>query len=128
MPDVDSWLGDIQPLATWRGQEERAHDTARIIADKSSSITVIRAGVALDAQTVRVDLVNLGNTNRERFGEASSAGAMVAQITGYKGHPTITDTDLQRGDQFKVGDTSLRVMMVYPGYSDRLLAVAEVIR
>lgn len=128
MPDVDAWLGDTQALANWRGQEERAHDTARIIADDPSSITVFRGGVAQTAQTVRVNMLNPSSSNRERLGEVGSAGTLQAQIMGYKGHPTITDTDLQRGDQFKLGDVLYRVTMIYPELDDRLIAFAEVLR
>jgi hypothetical protein len=128
VPDVDAWLGDTQPLANWRGQEERAHDTARIIADKPSVITVIRAGVAQDAQTVRVDLSRSSGNRYEMRNDTGSVGSMTTQIIGYKGHPTITDTDLQRGDQFYLGGVLYRVTMVYPDLDDRLLAFAEVVR
>jgi hypothetical protein len=128
VPDVDAWLGDTQPLANWRGQEERAHDTARIIADKPSVITVIRAGVAQDAQTVRVDLSKRSGNRYEMRNDTGSVGSMTTQIIGYKGHPTITDTDLQRGDQFYLGTALYRVTMVYPDFTDRLLAFAEVVR
>jgi hypothetical protein len=128
VPDVDAWLGDSQPLASWRGQEERAHDTARIIADKPSVITVIRAGIAQTAQTVRVDLSRRSGNRYEMRNDTGSVGSMTTQIIGYKGHPTITDTDLQRGDQFYLGTALYRVTMVYPDLGDRLLAFAEVIR
>jgi hypothetical protein len=128
VPDVDAWLGDTQPLANWRGQEERAHDTARIIADKPSVITVIRAGIAQAAQTVRVDLSRNSANRYEVRNEAGSVGSMTTQIIGYKGHPTITDTDLKRGDQFYLGTALYRVTMVYPDLDDRLLAFAEVVR
>lgn len=120
---ADGWLGNTPALDSWRNGD-RAYDTARLIQDKPTSITVIRAGVAQDAQTVRIDPVE------QRPSTSSSPAGRTARqrvlVTGYKSHPAISDTDLQHGDRFAVDSQMYDVVDVAAGLNDRLLAYAEV--
>ena len=122
MPDFNAWTGDAVPLTGWTDDNDRAHDTARLIAAKSSSITVSRPSGALDAQTVRLEPAGSA-------GEASGTNMVISKagivIIGYKDHPTITDTNLRRGDRFLIAGQKYSVTQVLPDIPSRLLAIAE---
>jgi len=124
MPDIDGWAGNEFPLSAWSDDADQGVDTARLIADKSTSITVIRAGVAQTAQTVRLEF--LTGARREYQTEAGQTGQADVLVLGYKGHPSLTDTDLQRGDRFATGGQSYEIVMVAPGFNDSLQAYARV--
>jgi len=47
-------------------------------------------------------------------------------ILGYKGHPSISDTDLQRGDRFYISGQQFEIMLIMPGESNSLQAFARV--
>jgi hypothetical protein len=122
MPDIDAWTGNSFPLADWI-DVDRGVDTARLIADKSTSITVIRGGVAQAAQTVRIE--DMGRT-REVQTEGGQTAIADTLILGYFGHPTITDTDLQTGDRFAVASVGYEIVGLLPGLTDSLQAWAIV--
>lgn len=121
MPNVDNWLSD-NPSADWLGSVNRAVDIARVIADKPFSITVQRNGSTLPAQTVRIDISRpAGNP-----GMAVTVDASTLIIFGYRNHPTIADTNLQRGDQFLYDGALYDVTNLEEGVPYRLLAYAQV--
>lgn len=123
MPDLNSWAGNTFPLADWSDDYDPGVDTARIVGDKTTSITVVRAGVAQDAQTVRIE-----ELRREREVETPGGQTALVQVVviGYKGHPSISDTDLQRGDKFAVAGVSYEIVALVPGLADSLQAYAKV--
>lgn len=130
MPDMNKWLGNSAPLSAWTGTDDRAYDTARFIAAKSSSVRIIRDGSGTytgepsgTAQTMRIDPQE--PTPRERAGANVVTADMRVIITGYKSHPTITDTDLRRGDRLFFESQMLTVTAVLAGTPDRLEAIAE---
>jgi len=122
MPDIDAWAGSTFPLGGWLDIDD-AYDAARLISDKSTSIIVVRSGVELDAQTVRVEALGRPRPYLTEAGETAHADVV---IIGYKGHPTIDDTDLQRGDRFAVGGQGYEIVMVAPGLEHSLQAYAKV--
>lgn len=122
MPDIDAWAGNTFPLSAWLDDVSSAVDNARITADKVSSITIIRAGVALAAQNVRIE--DLSNRPRSYQTEGGETGIADTLIIGYKNHGTIPDTDIQRGDRFALAGVSYRVVAVVPGLTDSLQAFA----
>jgi hypothetical protein len=121
----DSWTGNSFPSG-WTGTLDPAVDAARIVADKTTSITAVRAGSALDAQNVRLE----GLSGRGR--QVQTAPGITAQvdvlIIGYKSHPAVDDTDLQVGDRFAVGGVSYEVINVVPGLVNQFQAYAKVRR
>ena len=123
MPDVDAWAGDTFPLSDWSDDVDQGVDNARIVGDKTTSITAIRDGSALSAQTVRIE-----ELRREREIETAAGQTAVVQVVviGYKGHPSISDTDLQRGDRFAVGGVGYEIVALVPGLADSLQAYAKV--
>ena len=122
MSSLSAWLGSTPPLADWLGDVDRAYDTARVIAAKPTSITVRRAGATLDAQTVRLEVSSMPTQSN---GPNVTSTNLQTVVVGYKGHPTIADTDIQRGDRFYTGGQMYEVVQVLADVPDRLLAIAE---
>lgn len=124
MPNIDVWREDVGIGGTWADDTTDAADTARIIAEKSTSITVSRAGVAQDAQTVRLEPVR---QPMEVMGAGGDSQRVDVVILGYKNHASIDDTDLQVDDVFKVGTVVYRVKMLMTEYPYHLEAYAEAV-
>ena len=122
VPNIDAWSGNEFPLGDWVDDVSQAVDTAKILADKSSSIVLIRAGVPLAAQSVRIE--DLRDRPRSYQTEAGETGLAEILILGYLDHPTITDTDIQRGDRFALDGAGCRVVAVMPGLLNSLQAFA----
>lgn len=126
MSRASAWRGSSAPNAAWR-DGDRTYDVARLIAEQATSITVERKvnGVksTLAAQTVRLDYMS--DSPAESFTDTASLAALGVVVLGYKNHPTIADTDLQRGDRFFTGGRLYEVVEVFPLFSDRLVARAE---
>lgn len=120
MPDIDAWLGAGTSLA----DENRAGDTARTIADKPSTIVVLRRGVALPAQVVRIDTAGSPAVTQ---GENTTMARTMAIVLGYKNHATIADTDLERSDRFMLDGVLYDVRQILPSVPDRLIALAEAV-
>lgn len=119
---IDSWSGNTFPLSAWIDDHDPGVDTALIIADKTTSITVTRGGSTLSAQTVRIE------EQRGKGQVTTSAGQVYqvdAVILGYKSHPTITDTNLLPGDRFAVSGIRYEVIILVPGLVDGLQAYAR---
>jgi hypothetical protein len=96
-----------------------------IIRQKPSSIVVLRGATTLSAQTVRLDMVH--NSMDIYTPDNAATSIMRCLVLGYLNHPTITDTNLQRGDRFYSSEfkTMFDVIEVQPVYPDRLQAVAQ---
>jgi len=124
VPDIDAWAGNSFPLSAWSDDVDPGTDTARLIADKSTSITVLRGGSTLSAQTVRIE--DLGGRGRQVQTEAGVMVQADVLILGYRGHPTLADTDLQRGDRFVAAGVAYEVVVVSAGMVDQLQAYAMV--
>jgi len=124
MPDINLWMGDTFPLGTWTDDVDKAHDIARVIAEKITSITVIRGGVAQAAQNVRIETMERGERTVTVNGRQHQVDAIVY---GYASHPTITATDLQPGDRFVANGERYEVMVLLVGLSDMLQAFCEVL-
>lgn len=121
--DINAWAGSTFPLTAWSDDYDPAYDFARIIGDKTTSITVTRNGVAQTAQTVRIETMARGDTTITVNGRTHEIDAIVF---GYNGHPTISDTDLQPGDRFVVDGARYEVIVVAVSLPDVLEAMCEV--
>lgn len=115
------------PLGEWRDDWDRGVDTARIIADKpttlSSAIITSIDGRVVSDQTVRIEA--LSDFAARQMTPASDVAALKVMVLGYKGHPSIDDTDLKRGDRFLSEGTLFEIILIQPGHTDRLIAIAE---
>ena len=117
------WLGDTESAGTWLDMGiDRARDTARRIAQKPTTITVVRSGVTAWTETVRLEAYQ---NPIERTNPTNTTSKQKVLVIGYKGHPAIDDTDLQRGDRFKVGEQLFEVIDEAVGLTDRLIMYAE---
>jgi hypothetical protein len=127
MPNINHWLGSSMPLGEWRDDWDRGVDTARIIADKpttlSSAIITSIDGRVVSDQTVRIEA--LSDFAARQMTPASDVAALKVMVLGYKGHPSIDDTDLKRGDRFLSEGTLFEIILIQPGHTDRLIAIAE---
>lgn len=125
MPNIDAWLTDAFPLPDWEAGHDMAVDTALLISDKSVTITIRRGNVELDPQTVRIEA--LGNMPNERRGENATVAVQQVLILGYKGHPTIEDSDIKRGDRFYLSDEKMiyTIVQVIPDLRDSVQAIAQ---
>ncbi len=123
MPDIDKWAGNSFPISDWSDDVDPGVANARLVADKTTSITIVRGGAAQDAQNVRIEDTR-GRSSAQS--EGNITGETDVLIIGYKSHPTISDTNIQRGDRFAVGGVSYEVVMIVPGLIDSLQAFAKV--
>lgn len=111
----DNWL-DSSLSGAWVDDEEpisEAYDTSRVIADKSTTIRIVRKGSATftgepfgTAQVVRLESIS---SPADIAGENAVAADQAILVFGYRGHPTITDTDLKRGDWFLLESLQVKV-------------------
>lgn len=101
---------------SWRGNERaRAAEAWARISERPTTITIRRGAETLEPQTVRVEF---GDSAREdldvRRGLNVMPGVQRAVVFGVRNHPTVADSDIQRGDRFVVGATEFEVMAVIP--------------
>lgn len=112
MPDISTWGAESQPELL-----------GSLIPLKSTSITAIRNGVSLGAQTVRLETLS---SQRQVVDETGRTYGIDAMVLGYKNHPSIADTNLQAGDTFKANGVSYEVVIVMPAHTDCLQAYLRV--
>lgn len=97
-------------------ETRRAVAAWRKIQDKPESIIIFRGqATTLTAQTMRIELIR--GSGKEIEGKFGETFVRMALVFGVKGHPTVSDTDIQRGDSFNYNDTVYQVIDVveYPG-------------
>lgn len=99
MPDVTAYLKASAPSETVRAVMAWLR-----ISEVPTEITIDRVGTA---QTVRIE-----HHTVQTVSGAEGTGA-VARVTvfGVRGHPTVPDTDIQRGDRFAVADDLYEVVL-----------------
>lgn len=100
MPNFNAWLGVTADV-----NSSRAEDAWRRIQQKPTSITIIRtatpsSSTTLDAQTVRLEYDN--DANDVNSTGAGKSASRPLTVFGVKDHPVEPDTNIQRGDRFKV--------------------------
>lgn len=101
------------------GGEGQSEAIATIIGFKSVSITIDRDGVTLPAQTVRLETLS---GQRQVQGQGGMVYLIDAMVLGYKGHPTLADTDIKPGDRFSVNGQHFEVIAIAPGHIDNVTA------
>ena len=95
------------------------------IQDRPTSVTLYRSGSALGAQTVRIEYSE-ASTSSERQGVAGQPSERQVIIFGVQDHPTVSDTNIQRGDLLKFEGATYKIVDVInlPGeiqaYTERL--------
>jgi len=111
MANFDTWLTQgNEPISV----TSRAVDAWNRINRNPTSITIIQKDeTELAAQTVRIEFDN--SMDSERKGDGGGGGMSArrdAIVFGVKNHPTVTDTNIQRGDRFAVNGQIYRVVQV----------------
>lgn len=109
---TNDWLNSLHP-AGWVATKtaQRAASTAKRINDKPAAVVLLRNGVALPEQTVRVETV-LSNRH---------VGVITDSLQQSYMHPIVMfgtpDFDVQVGDQFGYQNSVYRVtgVTIYPG-------------
>jgi hypothetical protein len=83
----------------------------------------MRGGLAQSAEVVRIEFLS-----RPREMETAGGQTVIVDtlVLGYKGHPSIDETDLQRGDRFGVAGQQYEVMVIAPGMAFQLQAYCKV--
>lgn len=99
MPDV---------LAGAISQPKRAVRAWKRIQRDPSSIAVERSGNVQTAQTVRIEF-SIENNSYAGQGQNTMPSKRDLIIFGVRNHPTVTDTDLERGDRFVIGTSSYEI-------------------
>lgn len=135
MPNGTNWMANTNKAGDWKEEIEddarNVHFTHRVILEKPASITVYRpktptaAAQVLDAQTVRIEQTRI-QPDRDT-GKAGREHVANATLLGYKGHPTIADTNLRAHDQFMFEGIKFEVRLIFPDTPGRLEAWLEVI-
>lgn len=101
--DFNAWVSANQGSSL-----RTAEDVWALIQLKPVGITIHRGAMDIAEQTVRV---TFSNAERVIKGESSAMSAYRdAVVFGVKGHPTVTDTDIKRGDEFTVYGRGLKVI------------------
>jgi hypothetical protein len=120
---LNAWLGVSGILETTIDDNDKAYDTARRIAEQPTSIVVRRAGVNQTAQTVRLEPLSPRTDVSSPAGNLGQKQDML--VLGYRGHPTLSNTVLYRGDRFFHAGQMFEIKDVVNDVPGRLLAVAE---
>ncbi len=110
MPDFSKW-GVVNDAID---ATSRAVSAWNRITHNPISLVITRAGIALSAQTVRVEQHKVYNRDQTALGEKAQS---TMTVFGVVGHPTQADTDIKRGDRFLLNDQEYMVVIVrhYPG-------------
>ncbi len=106
MANFHAWLGQGNNAIN---ATSRAVDAWNRINRNPTSVTLVRGAVELSAQMIRIEFDNQVDSeiNGDGGGMSSRRDAV---IYGVKGHPTVTDTDIQRGDRFAINGKRYRVV------------------
>lgn len=103
-------------FAAWGGGEGQPLALAELITFKPVSTgTITRGNGTIAAKTVRLETLS---GDRQIQGEGGVVHQISAMALGYRGHPTIADTDLRPGDLFTVSGVHYEVIAVMPAHTD----------
>lgn len=128
MPDFNAWLGASSRL----GAVSTTRDVVRRIAEYPTTIIMVSrvSGGALPAnQVVRLEQASgNGSALDEREGANLSISLDTVMVLGYRGATGYTNTDLKRGDRFRVAGRAVtyEVVNVVETMTDRLLAAVRI--
>lgn len=112
---MDDWLQQGSVIGAWTGDSNPSVTYGMLIAEKPVTITVQRSGAADHSETVRLEPSSGPALNDNEYGGKTDQQWVV--VLGYKGHPTVTDTDLRIGDQFYIA--SSKTMYIVHSFWDQ---------
>lgn len=109
MSRLNDWLGtgteEIDP-------QSRAVDAWKVIQRSPHTITIQRGGSDLSAQVVGIEFDNQSGMQGEVAGAGGKSARRSCIVFGVKDHPSITNTNILRGDKFRLNGTDYRVVQV----------------
>lgn len=103
MPSFSNWL------TTTLAQQHRADDAWQRIQEKPTSVVLKRNGSDLTAQTVRLEMDSTVQRNGSQVADVDMQRIVVF---GVKGHETVADTNIQRGDRLVAYSTQWEIDLV----------------
>ena len=106
--DFNSWIGQNSGLISSQIPMRASIQWGRIL-DKQTDVVLLREGVALPVQTVRIEMENVDTESDSSIGQGYSR---VAMIFGIHGHPQLDDTDIEEWDTFVYHDMEFTVTSV----------------
>lgn len=123
---LSAWKDALHKTAGQRltRTQARAADAWWRISEKPTSVTLKRNGVLLAAQTMRVDV------NSSASPAESAAGMGAARkltIFGVRGHSSIADTDIRKGDTVVLGTSEYTVVSINEQNSGEVQAYCEAV-
>lgn len=114
MPTLDGWLGVTDDIVVMTAAQ-RATLEWRRIQDRPTSVVLNRAGSAQPAQTMRIEY----NNSSANFVDGTLVRTSKQNLTlfGVRSHPTVTNTDIQKGDRFTINGAQYEVksLLTPPG-------------
>ena len=127
------WSGAITPQIVPPDVTMRAVDTAVMIAEKPSVVTLRRrvpgttnTTVALPEQTIRLEVIQNIRGAAEPENQWFDVSKQFVVAIGIKNHPTIPDTDMQRADLFFYLGFQWEIVEIIDNVPGRLLANCNV--
>lgn len=115
---ISNWFGDV--AVPQIDPEARAIAAWQRIQDRPSEVILNREGSPLAAQTMRIEMVARRDT---LVGPAGQTLVLPVRLFGVRGHPTVSDTNLQRLDRFALNGLIYEVQSVVE-YAGEVQALA----
>ena len=115
MSVIDRYLGwnDEGGIEGWLDDANRAGGVAFMIGHRGISVVLTRGATALAAQTVLlVPASGSRSTTPETKSGSGIGGTDNVYLIGTRGHPTIADFNVARGDLFSHQGTRFRITYV----------------
>lgn len=115
MSVIDRYLGwdDGSGIEGWLDDANRAGGVAFMIGHRGTSVTLKRGATTLAAQTVLLVPASGARSSTPEPQSASGVGGNdFVFLIGTRGHPTLADLNVQRGDLFAHNSIRYRVTYV----------------
>lgn len=123
------WMSYISPQQQ-PIEQQFAVDTERTIMERPSTIIIKRDlgdadYVTLDPQVVRIEVVQSIRDSGENRDAMVAISRQYVVLMGFREHPTIPNTNIQRGDTFYFQNRTYEVQEIIDTLPGRLMASAD---
>jgi hypothetical protein len=112
MPDFTGYLRSDGKVESLLDTDNQANSVAWMIDRNGESIVLVRANVAQTAQTVLLVPFGQGERPSESRSDTGETISYDVLLIGVRGHDTLTDFNVQRGDKFKYNSVWHEVLEV----------------
>ena len=121
--DFSAWLSGGGAFVKTQVPLRATIQQSRIL-DKEVDLILVRRGIKLSPQTVRVELED---TTRLMDDDSGQGFAIQATVFGIHGHPTLDDTDIQVWDTFTLDKMEFTVRVVNRQMHGQVQAYCEAV-